>query len=129
MILCRFFINFRTFITKNIRIMKYILPISKTYHFKFYLFSICLLFMLVKNDFNLHAQNIPEENRFTKVILGDKLDEPLEMTLLKDGRVLFIERKGALKQYDPNTGAIKTLALQAVTTLALNMQKAIIFSW
>ena len=35
---------------------------------------------------------VPEENRFTKVVLGDKLDEPMEMTLLKDGRVLFVER-------------------------------------
>lgn len=66
------------------------------------------------------AQNVPEENRFTKVILADKLDEPMEMTLLKDGRVLFVERKGALKQFDPNTGAIKTLATIPVNTKYTN---------
>ena len=120
MILYNFFGNFRTFIIKNIKIMKFILPISKTYHFKFYLFSICLLLIVTKNNFNLCAQNIPEENRFTKVVLGDKLDEPLELTLLKDGRVLFIERKGALKQYDPATGAIKTLATIPVNTKYTN---------
>lgn len=66
------------------------------------------------------AQNAPEENRFTKVVLADKLDEPMEMTLLKDGRVLFVERKGALKQFDPNTGAIKTLATIPVNTKYTN---------
>ncbi|MEA5405998.1 PQQ-dependent sugar dehydrogenase [Arcicella sp. DC2W] len=66
------------------------------------------------------AQNVPEENRFTKVVLADKLDEPMEMTLLKDGRVLFVERKGALKQFDPNTGAIKTLATIPVNTKYTN---------
>jgi cytochrome c len=100
--------------------MKVNSPNYKTYHFKFYLSIICLLFFLTKNNSNLLAQNAPEENRFTKVILGDKLDEPLEMTLLKDGRVLFIERKGALKQYDPNTGAIKTLATIPVNTKYTN---------
>ncbi|WP_109742548.1 PQQ-dependent sugar dehydrogenase [Arcicella aurantiaca] len=66
------------------------------------------------------AQNTPEENRFTKVVLGDKLDEPMEMTLLKDGRVLFVERKGALKQFDPNTGIIKTIATIPVNTKYTN---------
>lgn len=100
--------------------MKLNSPNFKTYHFKFYLSIICLLFFLTKNNSNLLGQNAPEENRFTKVILGDKLDEPLEMTLLKDGRVLFIERKGALKQYDPNTGAIKTIANIPVNTKYTN---------
>ncbi len=100
--------------------MNLILPNPKTYHFKFYLSIVGLLFLLTKHNSNLFAQNAPEENRFTKVILGDKLDEPLEMTLLKDGRVLFIERKGALKQYDPNTGVIKTLATIPVNTKYTN---------
>ena len=72
---------------------------------------LALLVLVISNSFtsNLFAQ-APDESRFTKVVLGEKLDEPMEMTLLKDGRVLFVERKGALKQYDPNTGQIKTLA-------------------
>lgn len=44
----------------------------------------------------------------------------MEMTLLKDGRVLFVERKGALKQFDPNTGTIKTLATIPVNTKYTN---------
>jgi cytochrome c len=81
-----------------------------------------LFFCLALNtiSFKSPAQNAPEENRFSKVVLGDKLDEPMEITLLKDGRVLFIERKGALKQYDPNTGEIKTLATIPVNTKYTN---------
>uniref|UniRef100_UPI00375283DE PQQ-dependent sugar dehydrogenase n=1 Tax=Emticicia sp. TaxID=1930953 RepID=UPI00375283DE len=80
------------------------------------IFGLILLISLSQVTF---AQ-APEENRFTKVVLGDKLDEPLEMALLKDGRVLFIERKGALKQYNPTTGAIKTLATIPVNTKYTN---------
>ena len=39
----------------------------------------------------------PEENRFSKVILAEKLNEPMELTVLNDGRILFIERHGAVK--------------------------------
>ena len=81
------------------------------------LFCFSILNIIV---FNAVSQNTPEENRFSKVVLGDKLDEPMEMTLLKDGRVLFIERKGALKQYDPNTGEIKTIATIPVNTKYTN---------
>ncbi len=65
---------------------------------------------------------VPEENRFTKVILTEKLDEPMEMALLKDGRVLFVERKGALKQYNPKTKEVKTLATIPVNTKYTNRQ-------
>jgi len=43
----------------------------------------------------------PEENRFTKMILKEKLDEPIELTLLDENRVLFIQRKGEVKLYNP----------------------------
>lgn len=44
---------------------------------------------------------VPEENRFTKNILIEKLDEPTELVVLDDHRVLFAERKGKLKLYNP----------------------------
>lgn len=47
------------------------------------------------------AQTAPEENRFTKNILLEKLDEPTELVVLDDHRVLFTERKGKIKLYDP----------------------------
>ena len=64
----------------------------------------------------------PEDNRFTKVVLSEGLDEPMEMALLNDGRVLFIERKGALRVYDPATKAVRTLATIPVNTKYTNRQ-------
>lgn len=58
----------------------------------------------------------PEDNRFTKVILAEKLDEPMEMTFLNDGRILFVERKGALKAYNPATKEVSVIATIPVST-------------
>ena len=41
----------------------------------------------------------PDENRFTKVVLAEKLNEPLEMVILPDERVLLVERHGAVRIY------------------------------
>jgi cytochrome c len=51
----------------------------------------------------------PEENRFTKVKLDEKLDEPTEMAIMNDGRVIYVERKGKVKLYDPKTNSAKTI--------------------
>ena len=52
----------------------------------------------------------PEENRFTKVVLEEKLDEPMELTLLDKDRVLFIQRKGEIRLYNNVTKELKTIA-------------------
>lgn len=52
----------------------------------------------------------PEENRFNKEVLAEKLDEPTELVVLDNGKVLMTERKGALKLYDPKTKAVKVVA-------------------
>src|SRR5438552_16123071 len=44
----------------------------------------------------------PEENRFTRVVLAEKLDEPIELAVLPDERVLFIERHGYVNLYKPS---------------------------
>jgi len=63
-----------------------------------------------KPDFrNAHAKKVPEDNRFTKVVLGYNLDEPTEMAILPDSRIIFIERKGAVKLYDPNADTITVI--------------------
>lgn len=62
------------------------------------------------------SERVPAENRFTKVVLAEKLDEPTEMAVLKDGRVLFVERKGAIRLYSPKTGQVKTIATLPVST-------------
>lgn len=58
----------------------------------------------------------PEENRFTKVVLEEKLNEPMELTVLNDGRVLFIERHGAVRLYNTKTKQLKTIAVIPVST-------------
>jgi cytochrome c len=41
----------------------------------------------------------PEESRFTKIPLVEGLNEPMELEVLDNGDVLFIERNGKLKLY------------------------------
>jgi cytochrome c len=62
------------------------------------------------------TKRMPEENRFSKVILEEKLDEPMELTVLPDNRVLFVERKGAVKLYSPATGKVKLITTIPVNT-------------
>lgn len=58
----------------------------------------------------------PEENRFAKVVLAEKLNEPMELSVLNDGRVLFIERHGAVRLYNTKTKQLKTIAAIPVST-------------
>jgi cytochrome c len=55
------------------------------------------------------AKAVPEENRFTKVVLGYFFNEPTEMTVLPDGRIIFIERRGRVKLYDPAKDTITVI--------------------
>jgi len=60
----------------------------------------------------------PEDNRFTPVVLtkeGD-LDEPMMFQVAEDNSVYIIERKGALKRFDPSTGEIKSITNFSVYT-------------
>jgi cytochrome c len=43
----------------------------------------------------------PTDNRFTKKVLDTNLNEPMELEVLDDGRVMFVERRGAVRLYDP----------------------------
>ncbi|WP_409013915.1 ThuA domain-containing protein [Dyadobacter sp. CY356] len=63
-----------------------------------------------------YSKSRPEENRFTKKVLATKLDEPTELVVLDDQRVLFAERKGKLKLYSPKTGKVKVVAEVPVYT-------------
>ncbi len=55
------------------------------------------------------TDRMPEENRFTATVLDSFMDEPIEMEILADGRVLFVERKGVIKLYDPAAKATRTI--------------------
>jgi cytochrome c len=56
----------------------------------------------------------PEVMRFSKVKLADNFDEPMEMAIMDDGKVMVIERKGAIKLYSPETNSIKKIAAMPV---------------
>jgi cytochrome c len=63
-----------------------------------------------------YTKSRPEENRFAKVVLEEKLDEPMELSVLNDGRILFIERKGNVRLYNTKTKQLKTIAKIPVST-------------
>ncbi|HJQ66341.1 MAG TPA: ThuA domain-containing protein, partial [Gemmatimonadales bacterium] len=60
----------------------------------------------------------PEENRFTRVVLADNLDEPIELAVLPDERVLFIERHGYVNLYQPSAAPprVRRIATIPVST-------------
>ncbi len=57
----------------------------------------------------VRTKRAPEENRFTKTVLDFNLDEPTEMAVLPDGKIMFIERKGNVKLYDPADGKVNVI--------------------
>ncbi len=58
----------------------------------------------------------PEENRFQKVVLEDNLNEPMELEVLPDGRILFIERRGDIRLFDQSKGKSEVVSHLAVHT-------------
>lgn len=57
-----------------------------------------------------HTQRTPEDNRFLPIVLDTYLNEPIEMEIMNDGKVLFIERHGKVKLYDPEQKQTKIIA-------------------
>ncbi|NLU92097.1 PQQ-dependent sugar dehydrogenase [Chitinophaga sp. Ak27] len=51
----------------------------------------------------------PDTSRYTYTVLDHGLDEPMEMCILPEGNVLFIERKGAVKLYDARQHQTKNI--------------------
>jgi len=62
------------------------------------------------------TKRVPEENRFTKVVLDEKLEEPVELAVLPGDRILFVERRGNVKIYDPTEKKTKIIAKIPVST-------------
>jgi cytochrome c len=54
--------------------------------------------------------NVPDSSRYSRTVLAEGLDEPMEMSILPNNDVLFVERKGGVKMYDNQTKQIKTIA-------------------
>ncbi len=62
----------------------------------------------------------PQENRFAKIVLAEKLDEPLDLTVLPDERALFVERGGSVHLYRPDSEQITQIATIPVSTTYVN---------
>jgi len=67
----------------------------------------------------------PEENRFTKTVLTQGMDEPMEFNFIDEGRILIIERKGGVKILDPMTKQIKLIATIPVNTKYTSKEGAV----
>jgi cytochrome c len=53
---------------------------------------------------------VPDSSRYTRIVLAEGLDEPMEMAILPNQNILFIERKGGVRLYNNETRAVKTIA-------------------
>ena len=62
------------------------------------------------------TQRAIEENRFTKTVLEFNLNEPTEMAILPDGKIVFTERKGDVKLYEPSSGKVSVINTFSVST-------------
>ncbi|SHK81245.1 cytochrome c [Reichenbachiella agariperforans] len=57
---------------------------------------------IVACDATQYDENsIPDEHRFTQEVFLNYLNEPVELEVLPNGQILYIERKGGIKLYDP----------------------------
>jgi len=61
-----------------------------------------------------HSKAVPDENRFVQHIYATHLNEPMELEVFNDNKLLFIERKGAIKLYNIETEELKTIATMEV---------------
>jgi len=66
-----------------------------------------MLWSCAKKDEDPFAITRPEEGRFTKITLVEKLNEPMEMEVLDNFDVLFIERAGKIRKFVSETGTVE----------------------
>src|SRR5690606_16045231 len=85
------------------------------------LFFLLLGFLACKSEPEEDTSK-PEDNRFTKVVLTEGMDEPMEMTYLPENRVLIVERKGGVKILDEKTGEMTLIATIPVNTKYTNKE-------
>lgn len=73
-----------------------------------------LTYLIADNTFypsRISLPEAPDPSRFTKIVLDENdVNEPMELAVLPDGKVIFIERRGKMKLYDPEKGKSRILA-------------------
>ena len=72
-----------------------------------------LLYAIGKNRRLRYAdcrtERVPDPTRFVKTVLATELNEPMEFDMLPNGKVLIVERRGAIKLFEPATGLTNTV--------------------
>jgi len=63
-----------------------------------------------------YAKVMPEENRFTKTILVNDLNVPMELAVAPDGRIFYTELNGTLSVYNPATRKPSVVHKFAITS-------------
>ena len=63
-----------------------------------------------------YFHRVPAENRFVKTVLAQNLNEPMEMEIFDDGRIIFVERKGNIKLFNPESGILDSITKFPVHT-------------
>jgi len=71
---------------------------------------------LLPNYKKAKSLRAPDEDRFVRVVLDDDLNEPMELTVLPNGKVIYTEREGKVKLYNPDTKEVKELTTFEVST-------------
>ncbi|WP_304234001.1 PQQ-dependent sugar dehydrogenase [Jiulongibacter sediminis] len=82
------------------------------------LLTLCLLVFCV----GVVLAQKPDESRFSVKKLATDFDEPMELTFIPGGKVLFIERKGALKLYNPALEDVFTVGIIDCNTKYVNAE-------
>ena len=78
--------------------------------FFFYLFSLTFLFSCSGGKDDRLAAVAPDSTRYTRTVLAEGLDEPMEMVILPGNDVLFVERKGGVRLFKDATKALRSVA-------------------
>lgn len=68
------------------------------------------------------TDQLPDPNRFTKVVLAEGLDEPMEMDFLPNHKIIIVERKGGIKIIDETTKDVSDAGFIEVNTKYTNKQ-------
>ncbi len=81
-------------------------------------YIVLIFFMLSCMGLFGQSAKKPDESRFTKVVLDNDLNEPMELAIADDGIIYYIERVGHLNSYDPITNKKKRVTTLNVRSTA-----------
>lgn len=62
-----------------------------------------------------YSRAVPEESRFTKHVLMEKLDEPMQMAVADNDVIYFVQRRGEIIQYDQAAAVSKQIGMVNVS--------------